>query len=78
MSGFTVYSILMQLAPIVVSDDGWWYDKSAKASIIGCSVINHPIMDGMNHPKMDASLQCNKSSNNGWHESSKNGCLITV
>ena len=20
--------------------------------------------------------QCNKSSNNGWHESSENGCLI--
>ena len=33
---------------------------------------------GMNHPKMDASLQCNKSSNNGWHESSKNGCFFTV
>ena len=35
------------------------------------SVINHPIMDGMYHPKMDV---CNISSNNGWHES--NGCIL--
>ena len=41
-------------------------------------LINHPTMDGMNHPKLDVPFKFNKSSKNGWHKSSKIGCLVKV